>query len=86
MKINSILKFQNNAHSNPVTIDVTKITRQIHTNSRGVATEIGNMDLVHFIRDYAKLQRELAQANQMLADQRAVILDLRQAQKITIGG
>ena len=44
------------------------------------------MDLVHFIRDYAKLQRELAQANQMLADQRAVILDLRQAQKITIGG
>ena len=56
MKINNLIKFVNNAHSNPITIDVRKIANKSYTDSRGRTTTIGEMDLVHILRKLDKLQ------------------------------
>ena len=67
MKINSIIKFQNNAHSTPITIDVVKITRSLHTSStNGKTVTVGEMDLVHILRDYDKTKNELVKAQEII--------------------
>ena len=68
MKINSIIKFQNNAHSTPITIDVVKIARSLHTSTNGKTVTVGEMDLVHILRDYDKTKKELAKAQEIIYD------------------
>ena len=35
MKINDLIKFQNNAHANPITIDVRKIANKVWSSKEG---------------------------------------------------
>ena len=58
MKINDLIKFQNNAHANPITIDVRKIANKVYTDSKGRTTTIGEMDLVHLLRKFDQVRNE----------------------------